>query len=89
MCYALFARDTRMHSLDCLAILAARCLGGHPHSFCCPPTLTHAQGLLGELEASNMLHGESTWTALRHMVMQDVRFVQMLGQPGECVCACM
>ena len=40
------------------------------------------QALLDELQASNMLHGESTWVELRDKIMQDVRYSNLLGQSG-------
>lgn len=41
------------------------------------------EALLSELEASNMLHADSTWEALREQIMEDLRYTAMLGQPGS------
>lgn len=76
-------------NLDC------PCLSCHPsfppQSLALPPTLSHspyhwtlpAQTFLDELHETGQLHSMSTWMELYPAVSTDVRFANMLGQPGK------
>ncbi|XP_011903755.1 PREDICTED: pre-mRNA-processing factor 40 homolog B isoform X3 [Cercocebus atys] len=62
-----------------------------PHSVALPPSLSHspynwplpAQTFLDELHETGQLHSMSTWMELYPAVSTDVRFANMLGQPGS------
>ena len=41
------------------------------------------QVLLDELHEAGKLHSMSLWMDLYHIISQDVRFNNMLGQPGK------
>ena len=45
------------------------------------------QVLLDELHEQGRLNSMSLWMDLFHIVSSDLRFEQMLGQPGESLCA--
>ena len=44
------------------------------------------QVLLDELHEQGRLNSMSLWMDLFHIVSSDLRFEQMLGQPGESLC---
>lgn len=62
-----------------------------PQSLALPPSLSHspyhwtlpAQTFLDELHETGQLHSMSTWMELYPAVSTDVRFANMLGQPGK------
>lgn len=62
-----------------------------PQSLALPPFLSHspyplhlpAQTFLDELHETGQLHSMSTWMELYPAVSTDIRFANMLGQPGK------
>ena len=62
-----------MHSLIC-ASARSSCL--------IPFLLIFVQVLLDELHEAGKLHSMSLWMDLYNVISQDIRFNNMLGQPG-------